>query len=245
MAAQGERLMEQVKHDILIGRWAPGTRLSPADLALMYTASKTVVREALAALSGTGLIVVHPNRGFFVMSLSLRELRVLTDLRCYTEGLALRMSIERGGEEWESGLVAAHFQLERAHRRRSEDPKRTDEEWAAHHRAFHSNLVGASGIPMLTATIGQLADATELYRRWSATSEAGSFRDVEGEHRAILEAALDHDADLAVDLLRRHYETTMDVLLAAGLVNIDEGAPSASEDDAVEIQRGPNAGARG
>ncbi|WP_394160885.1 GntR family transcriptional regulator [Galactobacter valiniphilus] len=225
MANTGDTLIELVKHDILEGVWPPGSRLSPADLAVKYAASKSVVREALATLSGTGLVTLSPNRGFFVMSLSLRELRVLTDLRSYSEGIALRMSIERGDEAWESQLVAAHYQLERAHRRRAENPNRTDHNWATQHRIFHTKLVEASGIPLLTATAGNLADATELYRRWSATGLAGSRRNVEGEHRAILEAALDRDADRATALLQDHYETTLSVLLDAGLVG---EAPQAS-----------------
>lgn len=235
MSHQGDSLVEQLKHDILDGVWTPGARLSPADLAIRYAASKTVVREALATLSGSGLVKLAPNRGFFVMSLSLRELRVLTDLRCYTEGMALRLSIELGGQDWETRVVSSHYRLERAHRRRLEDPTRTDHGWALEHRHFHSSLVSASGIPIMTATTTSLADATEMYRRWSAVSAAGARRDVEGEHRAILEAALERDADRAVELLTQHYETTLGVLLEAGLTeggnDMDAAPLTASKKD--------------
>ena len=53
---------------------------------------------------------------------------------------------------------------------------------------------------------------------WSAPSPAGSTRDVEAEHRAILEAALARDPELTASLLRSHYEGTISVIVESGLI---------------------------
>ncbi len=222
MKAQGERLIDQLRLDILDGQWAPGSKLLPDELAAQYQTSKTVVREALTGLVGMGLITLEPNRGFFAQVPSLRELRALTELRCHADSLALRLSIENGGEEWEGAVAAAHFQLQRAHRRTAEDPRHLDPTWSHYHRQFHQALVEACEVPALIGVSRQLADATQLYRHWSAESTSESDRDVEGEHQAIFDAVMDHDADRAGRLLREHYERTLAVLETADSLRLDQ-----------------------
>lgn len=210
-------LNELVRLDILAGAWMPGDRLQPTLLAERYGVSTTVIREALTRLAGEKLVEMEPNRGFFVQRLSLSALRDLTELRCRSEALAIELAIERGGLQWQSELIAAHFILSQTPRRGENDPKHVDEEWAVVHRAFHSKLVDGAGMSILTDLARQLSDSTELYRRWAAPSVAAEQRDVEAEHREILEAVLARDAELATRLLRTHYERTVDVVLHSGL----------------------------
>lgn len=213
----GMRPIDLVRRDILAAQWAPGGKLQPAVLAARYDTSTTVIREALTGLAGDDLVVIKPNRGFFVRDLNLVDLTDITELRCTTEALAVRLSIERGGLTWESGLIAAHHELTRTPRRTSEDPGHINEDWAVAHRAFHAKLLQACACPLMTRLAANLADHTELYRRWAAPSVAAIVRDVEKEHRDILEAALARDADRAAALLRAHYQATVDVVLESGL----------------------------
>src|SRR5881409_3034133 len=61
------RLFEQLAGEIRSGRLAPGTRL-PTEQALTRAArvSRTVVREAVAALRAEGLVVTRQGVGAFV-----------------------------------------------------------------------------------------------------------------------------------------------------------------------------------
>ncbi|OIH83210.1 hypothetical protein BLJ79_16615 [Arthrobacter sp. UCD-GKA] len=219
------RTIDAVRADLLAAQWPPGGKLQPGVLAARYDSSTTVIREALTRLAGDGLVVVIPNRGFFVSELDLRELRDITELRCITEELAVSLSLERGGLEWESDLMAAHYGLVRTPRRAAGDLVHINGEWAAAHRAFHTKLLEACACPHMTRLAANLADHTELYRCWAAPSDAASVRDVEKEHLDILEAALARDAVLTASLLRAHYQATVDVILRAGLV---QGAASPS-----------------
>ena len=66
-----------------------------------------------------------------------------------------------------------------------------------------------SGSPILERLRRQLYDAAELYRVWSGNLPRHPTRPhVADEHRAIFEAALARDTDLAVDLMTQHLETT-------------------------------------
>ena len=212
------RTIDAVRRDILAAQWPPGGKLQPAVLAARYETSTTVIREALTKLAGDGLVAVKPNRGFFVSDLNLTELQDITELRCVTEALAVRLAIERGDLTWDSNLMAAHHQLARTPRRKSEDPAHINEDWARAHRVFHAALLQACACPHMTRLAANLADHTELYRCWAAPSPAAAVRDVEKEHRDILEAALARDADRTAAVLRAHYQATVNVVLESGLV---------------------------
>jgi DNA-binding GntR family transcriptional regulator len=55
---------------------------------------------------------------------------------------------------------------------------------------------------------GMLRDQTARYRQLSLLYAESIDRDVPGEHRALLEAALARDCEQACALLSEHYETT-------------------------------------
>ncbi|MCG2623050.1 GntR family transcriptional regulator [Arthrobacter sp. I2-34] len=218
MVKAGPRIVDKIRAGILRGDWRPGEKLQPVAMAERLGTSSTVVREALTRLAGDGLVVTRPNRGFFVRELNLRELADLTELRCVTEELATRLALERGDVVWESELTAAHHQLARTPRRSPEDPAHVDADWQKAHKAFHLKLLEACGCPPMVKLASDLADSTELYRCWAAPYVKPNARDVEGEHRDILNAALARDAGKLAELLRSHYEATVRVVLESGLV---------------------------
>lgn len=218
MAKASAHSVEGIRRTILQGVWSPGERLQPTTLAVQFETSTTVIRESLTRLAGEGLVRIRPNRGFFVAELNLRELADITELRCVTEALAARLAVERGDLAWESDLIAAHHTLTQTARRRPEDPDHVNEEWSKAHREFHLKILEACDCAPMVRLSSNLADSTELYRRWAAPSSAASGRDVEHEHKKLLEAALNRDSDTLARLLREHYEATVQVVMNAGLI---------------------------
>lgn len=220
MRNSGSRTTDTISTDILEGRWKPGERLQPHRLANEYSVSTTVIREALSRIAGDGLVIVKPNRGFFIPDLNLQELQDFTELRCITEELAVKLSLERGDLEWESGLIAMHHLLSRTPRR-DEKTGLINTEWLEAHRNFHAKLLEASNCQPMLHLAANLGASTELYRRWAGPTPAASGRKVEVEHREILEAAVSRDGEKTAALLRSHYETTAGIILQAGLLDTD------------------------
>jgi len=173
-----------------------------------------VIREGLSRLVEQGLVQAEPQHGFRVTSLSIEDLGDLTDARCAIESLALRYAIEHGDLAWEAQLVAAHHQLDRTGQMDPDDPDLFNEEWTRAHAAYHEASVAGCPNKRLRAIAASLRDAAELYRRWSRPIGHDETRDVPGEHRALLEAALARDADRAVYALTTHIRHTTEVLLA-------------------------------
>jgi DNA-binding GntR family transcriptional regulator len=87
------------------------------------------------------------------------------------------------------------------------------EDWARAHADFHSALLSACPSPRMRDLAASLRETAELYRRWSGSfSTDQTPRDVPAEHRGLMEAALDHDAERAVTLLTRHINKTASLL---------------------------------
>ncbi|MET0902694.1 MAG: GntR family transcriptional regulator [Acidimicrobiales bacterium] len=225
---QGRSLVEDVygalRSDILFGRRLPSSRLPINEIAEEHAVSVSVVREAVTRLASEDLVEATPQRGFRVRPISLEHFRDLTAVRIEIETMALRRSIARGDVGWEADLVAAHHRLAVTPTFLEDGTGNT--EWMTAHGAFHAALAGASGSPVLERVRRQLYDASELYRYWSASLPHRVGRShVADEHKAILDAALARDVDLAVDLVTRHLQATADELEAIAADIGDSDAP--------------------
>jgi GntR family transcriptional regulator, carbon starvation induced regulator len=213
-----------LRSDILFGRRLPSSRLPINEIAEEHTVSVSVVREAVTRLASEDLVEATPQRGFRVRPISLAHFRDLTWVRIQIETMALRESIERGDVAWEADLVAAHHRLAVTPMYLEDGTGNT--EWMAAHGAFHAALASAAGSPVLERVRRQLYDASELYRYWSGTLPHRVGRsNVEDEHKAILDAALARQTDVAVDLVTRHLQATADELETVA-ADIDGGDAS-------------------
>lgn len=202
----------RLRADILAGRFAPGEKLKIADLGASLSVSSSAVREALSRLVADQLVVSRDQKGFVVAPLSIEDLEDLTDVRCEIEALALRRSVARGRDDWEGALLAAAHRLRRTPMKNLEDSSLT-EAWVARHAAFHSAMVAACGSRRLLKLHAQLYEQSERYRGLSVYVEGD--RDVESEHEALVDAALERDADRLVELTLAHFRRTTSLIVDA------------------------------
>ncbi len=202
----------RIRGDILTCRLVPGERLNIALLAKQLAASPGAVREALSRLISEGLVETEPHRGFRVTPLSVADLNDLTTVRIEIEGLALRRSIANGDVRWESALVGAYHHLSRVPFVCADDAQRISEEWIEAHRQFHDALVAACDSVWLMRMRRMLFAQSDRYRRLSLPL-GDRVRDVDREHRQIMRAAIERDADSAVDRLGRHLRQTTAIVL--------------------------------
>lgn len=177
------------------------------DLCDRYGAGLSPVREALNRLATEGLITQIDQRGFWVTPLSIEELDELIRSRCLVEGLALRESIRLGGIEWEEQVLLAYHRLSRTPRHAGGEPGLRNPDWERAHSLFHATLIAACGMRQVRKFCAELFDAAERYRHAARVASAHTRNDVD-EHRAIMEAAVSRDANLAVELLTQHFRLT-------------------------------------
>lgn len=195
----------KIRADILEGRLLPGTKLKLDTLRDQYDVSLSPLREALSRLGAEGLVVMSDQKGYRVAPVSAENLEEVTTLRANLEVMALAKSIEHGDDRWEDALVAAYHRLQRM-----EESARKGQQfdgWDQAHRTFHITLFSASGLPLLLQFCNTLHDLSDRYRRLFLAKNVHD-RDVPAEHKAILDATLARDQELACSLLRQHIERT-------------------------------------
>ncbi len=203
---------ERLRRDVLSCALTPGSRVNVKELAELYEASGGAVREALSRLTSEDLVVSEPQKGFRIAPISLADLRDLTLARVEIEGMCLRQSIENGDVSWEARLVSAYHSLSKAPGPDSGD-QYDSVEWNRAHSAFHETLFSACPNSWLSRLSKMMFEQNSRYRALSVAITAGN-RDLAGEHKGLLEAALERNADIAVALIGLHIQQTSAVLMA-------------------------------
>ncbi len=220
-----EQAYDQIRRDILNGTLFPDERLQIDAVSERYAIGAVPIREALNRLSSEGLVARRSHRGFCVAPISMDDLGELVQTRIWLETLALRQSIGRMDEALEEALVVAFHHLARTQRRLPEEAgPDLSEEWERRHKTFHMLLLDRCGSSLLLGFCSTLMDQAVRYRNLSMNTNPSRQRreGAAAEHRAILDAVLDRNADLACGLLEDHYRITLDSLRA---VLPDEAAP--------------------
>ncbi len=209
-----QRAYHYLRAEILACRQLPGTKLNIAALADELDVSLGAVREALSMLQSESLVVAEPQRGYTVSPVSAKELDDITEARIGIETMCLRASIARGDLNWESALVAAFHRLNRLSEADDGRDFHLNDDWSKAHRDFHARIVSACGNDWLLRLRGMLYQQSERYRRLSVPL-AKVPRNVHGEHKALYEAVLARDADLATAALEIHLRRTAEIVRAS------------------------------
>jgi GntR family carbon starvation induced transcriptional regulator len=208
---QAETLANAIRQEIVRGVLKPGDRLGMVALQERYETGISPLREALSRLTTLGLVTAEGQRGFRVAQVSAADLMDLMKTMVWVETTALRAAIAHGDRDWEAEIVASAHRLGINDRGQS-DARFFDEKWEENHRLFHRSLVAACRAPRLLDYRAHLYENVDRYRRLSAFYELGT-RDVDGEHRAIVDAVLRRNASEAANLAEAHLlQTTRNLL---------------------------------
>jgi DNA-binding GntR family transcriptional regulator len=207
-----EQVYEILRGELLNGGLHPNQKLKMVELTQRFGVSQSVVREALTRLTEQDLLVATPQRGFRVRDLSVEDIAELTETRIEVESLALRLAVERGDLQWETGILAAHHRLERTPVIR--DDGTVSEDWSVQHRDFHQALLTGCRNRRLESVVNSLRDSAELYRRWYWVLTDDHQRDLAREHRQLKELALARDAGRGIEILAEHIDRAPSLLIA-------------------------------
>jgi DNA-binding GntR family transcriptional regulator len=196
----------QLRAAILAGSIPEGSTTSQAALAEQFGVGRTPLREALRMLQREGLVISEPNHRVRIAHLSGEDAEELYIMRISLETLAIRITVPVLTPTDLAEMEG--FMAQMAHYAKNGDG-------IGHripHRQFHHRLIYGAG-PRVSTEIDELFDHAERYRqRFGAL---GGFEERAEEHRAILDAAADGDADAAAELLAGHYLHTVRLVFGA------------------------------
>ncbi|MCE9781480.1 GntR family transcriptional regulator [Shewanella algae] len=194
-----DQILVQIQTSIIKGELAPGSKINEQALALKYGISRGPTREALQILERQRLVVRIPHVGARVADMTVTELNDLYELRSTLEAMACELAAKRITDEQLSQLWQLLARQEAA---LAEGDTYFQEEGDVD---FHYQIIRASGNKHLQETlIGGLYHLLRMYR-YQCTNKNRPVKAI-AEHRRIVEAIAQRDAELAGLLMRRHIE---------------------------------------
>jgi len=200
-----EAVLTELRRAIGSGELRPGEQVLQDALAERFGVSRVPLREALKILEGEGQVVYRPHRGYFVAELDVADLREVYRIRDLLESEAVRVAVPRLTPVDLAAMTSAAAAVDAA--AAADDLAAMTEA----NRRFHFVLIEASGMPRLSRLTRILWDATDVYRSLYY-SDAAHRRHVHDEHDDVIAAVRAGDAEVAVELLRRHRERAVDAV---------------------------------
>jgi GntR family transcriptional regulator, transcriptional repressor for pyruvate dehydrogenase complex len=215
-------LFEQLAEQIKSGRLSPGERLpTEQELTRAARVSRTVVREAVAALRAEGLVITRQGVGAFVSAApqqapfridpermqSLDEVLNVMELRLGVEIESAGLAAERATKSQVRAIGAACETIDRA---AEQDKSAVDEDLALHHA-----IAEATGNPEFARFLQFIGRHLIPRRMVSGLPESmGGTRAylelLQEEHRKIYEAIRDRDPKAAREAMRRHLTRSLE-----------------------------------
>lgn len=209
-------VVQRLESEIDSGALAPGAQL-PTEQGMMtaFGVSRTVIREAVAALRADGLVTTRQGSGAFVASDpgrrafriapeglgSIEHVLHVLELRLAVEVEAVALASRRANKATARGVVIALKAFEAAIHR--------NETAIAEDFGFHLAIAQATGNPYFVSFLeflGRFIIPRQSIRASEMTSEQNALylENILGEHRAICDAIVAAKPEEARDAMRIH-----------------------------------------
>lgn len=204
----GELLSATVKRIVLDrivqGHYRPGERIVEFTLAKELGLSQSPVREGLRELAAVGIVTIHPRRGARVRLPSAKELADVSLVRAEVDALAARLAAGRVPDTTLDILgELIDLMLERLAAGDFSGVTEADVR-------FHHLIAEASENHALVRAFDQLAPFARTFI--TLTLPDVDVRGIVLEHRSILDALRDHDAERAAQAARAHQLSVSELL---------------------------------
>ena len=207
-ASLEEKVFLTLEEEILAGELEKGDSLTEIALSKRLGVSRTPIRGALHRLKEDGLVEIAPNKGAVVLGVDKDDLIDIYKVRNRLEGLAsasAAKSISKEDlEKLRESVELSEFYISRGD---TEKVKELD-------TAFHQMIYKSSGNRQLESILTELHRKIKTYRKLSL-SVSGRIEKSIAEHREILRAIENGDAELADALTSRHIERALENLVIA------------------------------
>jgi DNA-binding GntR family transcriptional regulator len=214
-----ERAYATIKEAILSLELEPGTPLVEDELTDLLRISKTPIRDALLALERDGLVVKIPYKGTYVAEITEQDAREIFELRAVLEGLAGRLATDSFTAvelDQAEALLNAYDEALAAGK---------SAEAIAHGERFHQLILNRAPNQRLLAILRTLDDQLNLLRILSSRL-AKRLDKSASEHRRILSALREGDAELVEAAFRDHHHSVLNDLVQSGMTLSPKASPN-------------------
>lgn len=169
----------------------PGRALSEKDMADVFAVSRQPVREAFIRLAEVGLVEVRPQRGTFVVGVSIAAVHEARFVREAIELAVVRLAAEQG---LDAEAIAELYELVERQRRCAERPDH--DRFFSLDEAFHRTLILGAGQRTAWAVVEKVKPHLDRLR-YLSIPETTPIDKLVSQHLAIVEAVDRQDVDTA------------------------------------------------
>ncbi len=187
----------QIKNLIIKNRIEPNTLLVERQLSEQLGVSRTPIREALKRLTSEGLTEFIPGKGVFVSNLTFEDFINISEVREALEGMAAKLCTLKKDEKVIETLEKNLDALEEALNSGDYDQS------VEYDIQFHHILISGAKNPKLENLLNGIYDQINRFAFFSV-SDVERQRMSLRQHRKVLEAIKNDDANLAEKLIRDH-----------------------------------------
>ncbi|MDS7594117.1 GntR family transcriptional regulator [Agrobacterium tumefaciens] len=196
-----EQAHQELRARIVSGRLRGGERLLPNELANALGISPTPVKEACLKLEADGLVVNSSRRGMVVRDFTVEDIEEIYAARMLIEKGAVEVAFDAG--KLDDALHSKLLQSLQKHREFSKGTTLDDLSQALFHdRSFHTLLVEAAHIPVISGSHERILDQTHTV----FVSILGDYARSVDEHQNIADAIAAKSKAQIIDALWRHLE---------------------------------------
>ena len=202
------KVFKKLRDDILKGQYAEHDELRENTIGKELGVSRTPVREALRQLELEGLVTIIPNKGAYVSGITGEDVRDIYYMRSLLEGLCARWAAEHITDEQldrlDEIILLSEFHTKREGEVNAQQVTDLDGQ-------FHAVLYEACNSKILKHTLTDFHNYVQNARKMSVVAGERARKSIR-EHKMILRAIRDKDADLAEQLANEHIIHVMENL---------------------------------
>ena len=194
-----DRAYAALRDRIVQLRIPPGAPINEDELGRELDMGRTPVREAIKRLALENLVTVFPRRGTFASEINITDLAHISDVRQQLEGHAAYRAAQRL-------TTARRAELDELLRRIAAPDQAPRDELMALDAEIHRFVHRASANPYLEETLGRYFNLS--LRIWYLVLDRlPHLTERVREHRPLLEAVRDGDAERARGIAAEHVGT--------------------------------------
>ncbi|MEM7323638.1 MAG: GntR family transcriptional regulator [Actinomycetota bacterium] len=200
-----DTVTDDLRSDILSGRFEPGQRLLEVHLADDYRCGRAAIRAALVALTAEGLVAREANRGATVRRITVAEAVQITEARAALESLiagqAARNATAADRRELRGIITDMRAAVKKPNARG----------YSELNGVLHRRLREMSGHTIAAELVSNLRDRA-AHHQYRLAVMPGRPEESLGQHEAIVDAVVRGDEQAAAEAMRDHLQSVIDVL---------------------------------
>lgn len=194
-----DEIADIVRERILKGEYEIGEKIKENQIATELRVSRTPIREAFKQLENEGLIDYVPNRGCFAKGFTRRDVDDIYQVREALEVIAVQWACERISDKEIADLEEQCDLMELYTLKK--DSKKIMEL----NTSFHDIIYNASRSRFLAHVLRAYKEYLDKARKTIFTNQ-DYLENILAEHRGILDAIREKDAELAKQAMTHHLE---------------------------------------